>query len=130
MARGIENIDAVALVLELHDGGGDGNAALLFDLHPVGNRVARVLFALDGAGELNGAAVQEEFFRKRRFAGVRMRNDRKGAAFFDLFSQIWQSDDLCFYVNSNNRFILSYMREKFKFSEPWSDKIFAAGMVL
>ena len=36
MARGIENVDAVAAVLELHDRRGDRNAALLFDLHPVG----------------------------------------------------------------------------------------------
>ena len=130
VARGVENIDAVALVLELHDRGGYGDAALLFNFHPVGNGVARIFFALDGAGELNGASVQKELFGKRRFAGVRMRNNRKGAAFFDLLSQIWQSDDLCFYVNSNNRFILSYMREKFKFSRPRSDKIFAARVIL
>ena len=39
VARGVQNVDAEALVLELHDRRGDGDAALLFNLHPVGGGV-------------------------------------------------------------------------------------------
>ena len=53
MARGIQNVDALALVAELKDGGCDRNTTLLLDLHPVGNRMAAVLLALDHAGLLN-----------------------------------------------------------------------------
>ena len=85
MARRIEDVDAEALVLELHDGGGDGNAALLFDLHPVRDGGAGVFLALDRARLRNGPAVEQEFFRQRGFAGVRVRNDRKRPAAADLF---------------------------------------------
>ena len=85
MARRVQNIDAEALIAELHDGRGDGDAALLFDLHPVGDGGAGVLLALDRAGLRNGPAVEQEFFRQRGLAGVRMGYDRKGAAAADLF---------------------------------------------
>ena len=35
VAGSVQDVDAVAVVLELHDGAGDGDAALLLDLHPV-----------------------------------------------------------------------------------------------
>ena len=88
MARGIQNVDALALVAELKDGGCDRNTALLLDLHPVGNRMAAVLLALDHAGLLNRSAVQQEFLGYGRFTGVRMRNDRKCAPIFNFFFQI------------------------------------------
>ena len=84
MARSVENVDAVAAVLELHDGRGHGNAALLFDLHPVGGRCAGAL-ALDLARLGDRPAVKQELFRQRGFTGVRMRNDRKRPAAGDLF---------------------------------------------
>ncbi len=83
MARRVQNVDAEALILELHDGRGHGNAALLFDLHPVGDRRARVLFALDGARLRDRSAVEQEFFGEGGLAGVRMRNDREGPAAAD-----------------------------------------------
>ena len=61
MARGVQNVDAETAVLELHDGGGNGDAALLLDLHPVGSGGLGLL-ALDLTGLGNGAAVQQEFF--------------------------------------------------------------------
>ena len=85
MARRIEDVDAEALILELHDGGGDGNAALLFDLHPVRDGSAGVFLALDRARLRDGPAVEQEFFRQRGFAGVRVRDDRKRPAAADLF---------------------------------------------
>ena len=41
VARGIEDVDAVALIRELEDGGRDGDAALLLDVHPVGYGMLR-----------------------------------------------------------------------------------------
>ena len=88
MARGVQNVDALAFVAELKNGRSDRNTALLLDFHPVGNRVAAVLLALDHAGLLNSSAVQQEFLGYGRFTGVRMRNNRKCAAIFNFFLQI------------------------------------------
>ena len=87
VSRGIQNIDAVALILELHDGGRDRNAALLFDLHPVGDRRTRILLALDRARLRNRPAVEQELFSQRRFTGVGVRDDRKRSAPGDFFFQ-------------------------------------------
>ena len=84
MSRRIENVDAVAAVLELHDRRRDRNAALLFDFHPVGFCRALAL-ALDFARLRDGSAVEQELFRQRGFTGVRVRNDRKRPAAGDLF---------------------------------------------
>ena len=62
MAGGVENVDAEALVLELHDRGRDGNTTLLLDLHPVGGGGPGILLALDHAGLGDGAAVEQKFF--------------------------------------------------------------------
>ena len=70
VARGVQDVDAEAAVLELHHGGGDGDAALLFNLHPVGDRGAGVFLALDHAGLGDRAAVEQEFFGQGRFARV------------------------------------------------------------
>ena len=88
VARGVEDVDAIALVFKLHDRRRDGDAALLFELHPVRDRVARGRLALDRAGELDGPAVQQQLFRERRLAGVRVRDDRKGPAALDFLFQI------------------------------------------
>ena len=85
MARRVQNVDAEALILELHDGRGHGNTALLFDLHPVGDGCAGIFFALDGAGLCDGSAVEQEFFGQCGFTGVRVRDDRKRPAPGDLF---------------------------------------------
>ena len=45
----------------------------------------RAARALGVAGKMNCAAVQQKFFRQRRFTGVRMRYNGKSAAFFNLF---------------------------------------------
>ena len=74
MAGGIQNVDAEAVVLELHHGAGDGNAALFFDLHPVGGGSLGPL-ALDLTGLRDGAAVEQKLFRQSGLTGVRVRND-------------------------------------------------------
>ena len=52
---GIKDVDAAAVVLKLQHGGGDGDAALLLDVHPVGDGVLRACLSLDRAGGLDAA---------------------------------------------------------------------------
>src|SRR3990167_151997 len=80
VSGGVEQVDHMLAVEHLHDGGGHRDAALLFDLHPVGRGVAAGLAALDGAGDLYRAREQQEFFGQRRFTRVGVGNDGKGAA--------------------------------------------------
>ena len=98
MARSIQNVDALALVAELKDGGRDRNTALLLDLHPVRNRMAAVLLALDHAGLLNRSAVQQEFLCQRSFSGIRMRNDRKSSSSFNFTCYISHCASSMFFV--------------------------------
>ena len=86
VAGGVEEIHHAAAVFELQDGGGDGNAALAFQFHPVGGGGALVLAGGDTAGELHGTAVEEELFRERGLPGIRVGDDGKGAAAGDFFS--------------------------------------------
>ena len=88
MARGVQNVDALTLVPELQHRGRDRNTALLLDLHPVGNRMAAVFLALDHAGFLNRAAVEQKLLGDGGFTGVRVRNDRKRAPVFNFFFQV------------------------------------------
>ena len=62
VARGVQNVDAEALVLELHHRGRNGNTALLLNLHPVGGGGPGILLALDHASLGDGAAVEQKFF--------------------------------------------------------------------
>ena len=62
VTRRIQNVDAVAFILELHDGRGDGDTTLLFNLHPVRGGSTGVLLAFDNAGLGDGAAVEQELF--------------------------------------------------------------------
>ena len=84
VAGGVQDVDAVAIVLELHDGAGDGDAALLLDLHPVRRGGFRPL-ALDLAGLGDGSAVEQELFRESGLTGVRVGDDGKGPPPGDLF---------------------------------------------
>ena len=84
VAGGVQNVDAETLVLELHYRGGNRDAALLFDLHPVGGGSAGVLLALDLAGLSDGSAVEQELLRQGGLTGVRVRDDGKGASALDF----------------------------------------------
>ena len=85
MARRVQNVDAEALILELHDRRRDRDAALLFDFHPVRHRGAGILLALDRARLRDGPAVEQKFFCQCGFTGVRVRDDRKRPPPGDLF---------------------------------------------
>src|ERR1035441_9593352 len=75
----VQQIEAVAGVIELQHGRADGDATLLFQFHPIGGRRALVLARGDRAGELHRAAVKQELFRQRGLARVRMRDDGERA---------------------------------------------------
>ena len=91
VSRGIENVDAIPLVLKLHHRGGDGNAALLFQCHPVGYGVMVAGLALDASRRLDRAPVKEELFGQGGLARVRVRDDGKGAAAVDLLFDVCHS---------------------------------------
>ena len=80
VAGRVEQVDDAALVRELHHRAGHRDAALLFQRHPVGRRVARGLARLHRAGHLDRAAEQQQLLGQRGLAGVGVGNDREGAA--------------------------------------------------
>ena len=72
VAGGIQNVDAVAFIFKLHNGRGDRNTSLLFQLHPVRNGMTGCCFPLDGACQLDRPTVEQKFFRQRCLAGIRV----------------------------------------------------------
>ena len=87
VSGGIQNVDAESVIFKLHGRRGDRNAALLFNVHPVGSGVFVALASLNTAGRPNGSAVKQELFGQGRFAGVRVRNNGKGSPLFHLLMQ-------------------------------------------
>ena len=75
VAWGVENVDFVIIVVELHDGGGDRDTALLFYLHPVGGGSFFDFVALDSSCHLNLSAEEEEFLGECCFTRIGVRND-------------------------------------------------------
>ena len=90
---GVQDIYAEAVILELHNGGCDGYAALLLYLHPVGHGVAGVPLALDHTGQGYGPAVEQELFRQGGLARVGVGDYGEGAALF-YFGSIIRHDIL------------------------------------
>ena len=87
VAGRVQNVDALALIVELQNRRGNGNTALLFNVHPVGHRMLGALLALDRTCGLDGPTVEQEFFGECGFTGVGVRDDRKCAPGFDFFAQ-------------------------------------------
>ena len=88
VAGGVEEIDRVTFVVELHHGARHRDSALLLDFHPIGRRMPPALARLDGAGHLDRAAVEQQLFRQRRLPGVRVRNDRERPALGDIVDEV------------------------------------------
>ncbi len=84
VAGGVQEVDLEGPVVELHDRRRDGDPPLLFDRHPVARRVPAGLPGLDGAGELDRPAEEEELFGQRRLSRVRVADDAEGPALLDL----------------------------------------------
>ena len=57
VAGSVKNVDHTVFVFELENGGGNRDAALLFELHPVGGGGALVFLGGDRTGEVEGAAI-------------------------------------------------------------------------
>ncbi len=87
MARRVEQVEgdgfAITRALERHDRGGDRNAALLLDLHPVGPGAPVGAARLHLTGEMDRAPFEQQLFGERGFARVRVRDDGEGAAGWD-----------------------------------------------
>jgi hypothetical protein len=75
-------------IRELHNRGSHRDTALLLQRHPVRCRVARGLTALDGTGQLNRAAEQQQFFRERGLTRIGVGDDRKGPTPFNFFQEL------------------------------------------
>ena len=83
----VEQGDVMALQLELERRRADRDAALLFHLHPVGHGMPLGLAAANGAGQLDGAGVQQQLLGQRGLAGVGVRDDRERAAARNLAAE-------------------------------------------
>ncbi len=79
MAGGVHQIEAVLPEVEGHGAGGHGNPALLLHLHEIRPRAPRLALGAHLTGHLDGTPEQEELFRQRGLAGIRVRDDGKGA---------------------------------------------------
>jgi hypothetical protein len=83
MSGGVENIDVVTVVVELHDARGNRDSSLFLDLHPVGYGVFVSLAAFDRAGESYRPAVKQQLLGQGRFAGVGVGNYRESPPLAD-----------------------------------------------
>ena len=77
MAGGVQQVDGAAAVVELEHGGGNGDAPLLLQFHPVGGHLALLPLGLHSPCLLNRPPVEEKLFRQGGLAGVGVGNDRK-----------------------------------------------------
>ena len=79
VARRVEQVEGEPLMLEAHHRRGHRDAALALDRHPIRAHPPPLAPRLDFARQLDRPAKQQQFLGQRGLAGVRMRNDRKGA---------------------------------------------------
>jgi hypothetical protein len=86
MTWGIEEVDDVVAVGELEDGGGDGDTALLFELHPIAGGGSLVTASGDAACKLHCPAVKEELLGEGGLSCVGVGDNRKSAAPRDFAS--------------------------------------------
>ena len=88
MARGVKDVYAATIVVELQNRRGNGNAAFLFDVHPVGNGVLGAAFAFNRASCLDAAGVQQQLLGKGGFASVGVGDDGKRASRLNFLLQV------------------------------------------
>ena len=91
VSRRVEQVDAVIAILELQRRTADRDAALLLEFHPVRGRALAALLGLDRTGLPNRAAIQQQLLGQRGLAGVRVRDDREGAAALNLVVEVGHS---------------------------------------
>ncbi len=83
---GVEQIDAVAVVVELQHRGADRDAALALQLHPVRSGRPLAFAGRDRPGKLHRAAVEQQLFGQRRLARVGVGNDGERPSPGNLFA--------------------------------------------
>ena len=88
VAGGVQQIDDSPGVRKLHHRRGDGDAPLLLELHPVGGRVPRRPASLDGAGEPDRSAEQQQLLGEGGLARIGVGDDRERAPAFDLLQGV------------------------------------------
>ena len=80
VAGGVQQVDRAAAVVELQHRGGDRDAPLLLQLHPVGGDLALLPLGLHRPSLLDRTAVEQQLFGEGGLAGVGVGNDREVAA--------------------------------------------------
>ena len=90
VAGRVQEVDAVAVVVELEHRGADRDAALALQFHPVRGGRALVLAVRHRPRKLHRPAVKQQLLGKGRLARVGMGNDGEGAApgYFSLHGWI------------------------------------------
>ncbi len=84
VARGVEQVDHVVAIRELHDRRGNGNTTLLFHFHPVGGGMAVGFTGFHRAGHRDRLAHQQQLFGDGGFTGIGVGNNGESAAFRDF----------------------------------------------
>ena len=87
MARRVDKVEPVAVIIKRHGGGGNGNAAVFLHLHEVRPRAPRLALGAHLAGHLDGATIEQKFFRQRGLARIGVRDDGEGPTPRDLGRQ-------------------------------------------
>ncbi len=84
VARGVEQVDHVIAIRELHDRRGNGDTPLFFHFHPVGGGMAVGFAGFHRAGHCDCLAHQQELLGDGGFTGIGVGNNGESAAFRDF----------------------------------------------
>ena len=77
VARGIENVYLVSLIVELHHGSRHRDTTLFLNLHPVGGCRLADFVRFDSTSHLYLSAKKQQLFCQRRLTRIRMRDNCK-----------------------------------------------------
>ena len=80
VARRVQQVEHLAVVLERHHRGADGDAALLLDLHPVRAGAAVLAAGAHGPGGADRPAGQQDMLGQGGLARIGVRDDGEGPA--------------------------------------------------
>ena len=84
MARGVEDVDLIAIVVKFHDGGRNRDTSLFLDVHPVGCGRLPNFVVLHCSSHLYLSTEEKELFGQCGFTGIRVGDDGEGASAFYL----------------------------------------------
>ena len=76
----IKEVERYSAALKCHHAGGNRNAALLLNLHPVAARAPLIPARFNLARQMDRSALQKQLFGQRGFTRIRVRDDRECAA--------------------------------------------------